>query len=435
MSIEIKTPEQFTVMREAGLVVARTLRILAAAVRPGVTTAELDALAEAEIRAAGAIPSFKGYHGYPATICTSVNEEIVHGIPSQQRILREGDIISIDCGAIVRGWHGDAAVTVGVGAISAEHAGLLQACETALWRGLAQARAGHRLGDISHAVEASICRSGRYGVVEEYTGHGIGSAMHMDPPVPNYGRPGRGPRLRPGITTAELDALAEDEIRAAGATPSFKGYHGYPATICASVNDEIVHGIPSRQRSLRDGDIVSIDCGAIVGGWHGDAAVTVGVGDISAEHARLLQACETALWQGLAQARAGRRLSDISHAVETSVSQSGPYGVVEEYTGHGIGSAMHMDPPVPNYGRPGRGPRLRPGMALAIEPMVMLGRHETVLLDDGWTVVTADGSWAAHFEHTVAITDDGPWVLTAEDGGLDRLGGATPPDPLPPGRY
>ncbi len=241
--------------------------------------------------------------------------------------------------------------------------------------------------------------------------------------------------VRPGVTTAELDALAEDEIRAAGATPSFKGYHGYPATICASVNDEIVHGIPSRQRSLRDGDIVSIDCGAIVGGWHGDAAVTVGVGDISAEHARLLQACETALWQGLAQARAGRRLSDISHAVETSVSQSGPYGVVEEYTGHGIGSAMHMDPPVPNYGRPGRGPRLRPGMALAIEPMVMLGRHETVLLDDGWTVVTADGSWAAHFEHTVAITDDGPWVLTAEDGGLDRLGGATPPDPLPPGRY
>ena len=241
--------------------------------------------------------------------------------------------------------------------------------------------------------------------------------------------------IRSGITTAELDALAEDEIRAAGATPSFKGYHGYPATICASVNDEIVHGIPSRQRSLRDGDIVSIDCGAIVGGWHGDAAVTVGVGDVSAEHARLLRACETALWQGLDQARAGRRLGDISHAVGTSVGRSGRYGVVEEYTGHGIGSAMHMDPPVPNYGRPGRGPRLRPGMALAIEPMVMLGRNETVLLDDGWTVVTADGSWAAHFEHTVAITDDGPWVLTAEDGGLDRLRGATAPDSPAPGRY
>ena len=222
--------------------------------------------------------------------------------------------------------------------------------------------------------------------------------------------------VRPGITTAELDALAEAEIRAAGATPSFKGYHGYPATICTSVNEEIVHGIPSPQRSLREGDIVSIDCGAIVGGWHGDAAVTVGVGAISAEHARLLQACETALWRGIAQAQAGGRLGDISHAVETSVGASGRYGVVEEYTGHGIGSAMHMDPPVPNYGRPGRGPRLRPGMALAIEPMVMLGSPETVLLDDGWTVVTADGSWAAHFEHTVAITPDGPWVLTAEDG-------------------
>ena len=156
MTIEIKTPEQITVMREAGLVVARTLRVLAEAVRPGVTTADLDALAEAEIRAAGATPSFKGYYGYPATICTSVNEEIVHGIPSRQRSLREGDIVSIDCGAIVGGWHGDAAVTVGVGAISAAHADLLQACETALWRGIAQARAGGRLGDISHAVEISV---------------------------------------------------------------------------------------------------------------------------------------------------------------------------------------------------------------------------------------------------------------------------------------
>jgi len=223
--------------------------------------------------------------------------------------------------------------------------------------------------------------------------------------------------VRPGVTTAELDALAEAEIRAAGATPSFQGYHGYPATICTSVNEEIVHGIPSPRRSLREGDIISIDCGAILGGWHGDAAVTVGVGAISAADAALLEACETALWRGLAQARAGGRLGDISHAVETSVRRSGRYGLVEEYTGHGIGSAMHMDPPVPNYGRAGRGPRLRPGMALAIEPMVMLGGPETVLLDDGWTVVTADGSRAAHVEHTVAITGDGPWVLTAEDGG------------------
>jgi methionyl aminopeptidase len=230
----------------------------------------------------------------------------------------------------------------------------------------------------------------------------------------------------PGVTTADLDALAEREIRAAGATPSFKGYHGYPATICTSVNDEIVHGIPSQQRRLREGDIISIDCGAIVDGWHGDAAVTVGVGTIAAAHASLLQACETALWRGLAQARAGRRLGDISHAVEASVRGAGHYGVVEEYTGHGIGSAMHMDPPVPNYGRAGRGPRLAPGMALAIEPMVMLGGEETVLLEDGWTVITADGSWAAHFEHTVAITPDGPWVLTAEDGGKGMLAGGDP---------
>jgi methionyl aminopeptidase len=148
----------------------------------------------------------------------------------------------------------------------------------------------------------------------------------------------------------------------------------------------------------------------------------VGVGTISAEHAALLDACETALWRGLARARPGGRLGDISHAVETSIRATGDYGVVQEYTGHGIGTAMHMDPPVPNYGRAGRGPRLRAGMALAIEPMVMLGGPETVLLDDGWTVVTADGSWAAHFEHTVAITSDGPWVLTAEDGGESRLG-------------
>ena len=239
---------------------------------------------------------------------------------------------------------------------------------------------------------------------------------------------------RPGVTTADLDALAEREIRAAGATPSFLGYHGYPATICTSVNEEIVHGIPTPARRLNEGDIVSIDCGAVVGGWHGDAARTVGVGAISAEHAALLSACEAALWRGLARARPGGRLGDISHAVQTSIEQAGPYGLVEEYTGHGIGTAMHMDPPVPNYGRPGRGPRLRAGMALAIEPMVVLGSPETILLDDGWTVITADGSWAAHFEHTVAITADGPWVLTAADGGQAGLGDTRHSDPasVPP---
>lgn len=223
--------------------------------------------------------------------------------------------------------------------------------------------------------------------------------------------------VRPGISTADLDEIAEREIRAAGATPSFKGYHGFPASICTSANEVIVHGIPHPGKVLRDGDIISIDCGAIVDGWHGDAALTVGVGEIAPELARLLQVCETALWRGLAQVRAGHRLTDISHAVEESVRSAGPYGVVEEYVGHGIGSAMHMDPPVPNYGRPGRGPRLREGMALAVEPMVVLGSAETELLDDGWTVVSADGGFAAHYEHTVAITPAGPWVLTAEDGG------------------
>jgi methionyl aminopeptidase len=225
--------------------------------------------------------------------------------------------------------------------------------------------------------------------------------------------------VQAGISTAELDAIAEREIRAAGAVPSFKGYHGFPATICASVNDQIVHGIPSAEQVLRAGDVLSIDCGAIVGGWHGDSAVTVRVPPApnDAKLAGLLAACEVALWRGLSQAVPGRRLTDISHAVEQSVRAAGPYGIVREYTGHGIGTQMHMDPPVPNYGRAGRGPVLVEGMALAIEPMLVLGRPQTRLLDDDWTVVTADGSWAAHFEHTVAVTADGPWVLTAEDGG------------------
>jgi methionyl aminopeptidase len=227
--------------------------------------------------------------------------------------------------------------------------------------------------------------------------------------------------VRPGISTADLDAIAEREIRSAGALPSFKGYHGFPATICTSVNDQIVHGIPSPAVLLRAGDVISIDCGAIVGGWHGDAAVTVGVGDVRAELAGLGDACERALWQGLAQAVAGNRLTDISHAVESSARASGSYGIVQEYVGHGIGSQMHMDPPVPNYGKPGRGPVLAEGMALAIEPMLVLGSSQTAVLDDGWTVVTADGTCAAHFEHTVAITADGPWVLTALDGGASGL--------------
>jgi methionyl aminopeptidase len=216
----------------------------------------------------------------------------------------------------------------------------------------------------------------------------------------------------PGVATADLDKLAESEIRAAGATPSFLGYEGYPATICTSVNNEVVHGIPFPDRVLREGDLISIDCGAIVDGWHGDAAFTTGVGAIAESQARLIATTEHALWAGIAQARAGGRLGDISYAVEQA---SAGYGIVTGYTGHGIGTEMHMEPSVHNCGRPGRGPRLVPGMALAIEPMLTLGGGETEVLADEWTVVTADQSWAAHFEHTVAITPDGPWVLTAID--------------------
>jgi methionyl aminopeptidase len=219
--------------------------------------------------------------------------------------------------------------------------------------------------------------------------------------------------VAPGVNTADLDGIASAEIRAAGAVPSFLGYHGYPATICTSVNEEIVHGIPSPSRVLREGDVISIDCGASVRGWHADAALTVGVGAISGELTKLLGDCERALWQGLAAARPGARLSDISHAVERSARAAGAYGIVEDYVGHGIGTEMHMAPPIPNHGNPGRGPVLTEGMALAIEPLLVLGSPDTRLLDDGWTVVSEGGGWSAHFEHTVAITAAGPWVLTA----------------------
>ncbi len=230
--------------------------------------------------------------------------------------------------------------------------------------------------------------------------------------------------VEPGISTADLDVIAEKEILGAGATPSFKGYHGFPAVICTSVNDEIVHGIPNPARILADGDVISIDCGAIVDGYHGDSAITVPVGTVSPELTEMLRVCEESMWRGFAAARLGGRLSDISHAIESYVrAQEHPYGVVEEYVGHGIGTEMHQDPQVPNYAPrgPGRGPKLTRGMALAIEPMVNLGTRHTRVLEDGWTVVTQDGRQSAHFEHTFTLTDDGPWVLTAEDGGASRL--------------
>jgi methionyl aminopeptidase len=228
--------------------------------------------------------------------------------------------------------------------------------------------------------------------------------------------------VAPGVSTADLDAIAERSIRDGGGVPSFLGYHGFPATICASVNEEIVHGIPG-PRVLREGDVVSLDCGAIVDGYHGDAAITVGVGDVPDELRDLMAVCEESMWRGFAAARLGGRVSDISHAVESHVRARGGYGIVEEYGGHGIGTEMHQDPHVLNYGRPGRGPKLVKGLALAVEPMITMQNPTTRLLADNWTVVTADGGWAAHFEHTFTLTEAGPWVLTALDGGAAQLAG------------
>lgn len=220
----------------------------------------------------------------------------------------------------------------------------------------------------------------------------------------------------PGVTTKDLDRIAREELKKAGADSSFLGYYGYPDVICASVNDEVVHGIPN-DRVLQDGDILSIDFGAIVQGWHGDAAITIEIGTCSDEVKKLSAVTKSALWAGLAKAVVGNRLSDISNGVEQIIRSAGPYGILEDFVGHGIGSKMHMDPSVPNFGAPGRGPELIAGMALAIEPMVTLGEHHVHTLDDNWTVVTDDHSWACQWEHTVAITEEGPWVLTALDGG------------------
>ncbi len=236
--------------------------------------------------------------------------------------------------------------------------------------------------------------------------------------------------VKPGVTTLELDAIAEDTIRSGGGIPSFKGYSHppFPATICASVNDEIVHGIPN-ERVLKAGDIISIDCGAIVEGWHGDSAITVAVGGddaVNDDVRELLRVTEESLWAGIAAMRLGGRVTDISAAVEGYLRaqahpSGGSWGILEDFTGHGIGSELHMEPNVPNYGRGGRGPKIERGIALAIEPMVTLGSHRWKTYDDEWTIASQDGSWAAHFEHSVAMTASGPWVLTALDGGEARL--------------
>jgi methionyl aminopeptidase len=224
--------------------------------------------------------------------------------------------------------------------------------------------------------------------------------------------------VAPGITTSELDEAAAQFIADAGARSNFKGYHGFTGVICTSINDEVVHGIPG-PRELHEGDLISIDCGAIVDGWHGDAAITVPVGKVTAAALALSEATERALWAGIARAQVGGRLSDIGAACEEVIA--GRYGIVRDFVGHGIGSAMHMEPSIAHVGPPGRGPHLRAGMALAIEPMITMGSAEVEVLSDDWTVATLDGGLAAHWEHSVALTDSGPYVLTAWDGGAARL--------------
>jgi methionyl aminopeptidase len=219
--------------------------------------------------------------------------------------------------------------------------------------------------------------------------------------------------VRPGVTTAELDQFAERRVREAGGVPAFKGYHGFPATLCTSVNEEVIHGIPSA-RVLGTGDIVSIDIGILMDGFFGDAAITVPLGPIDGRVAELLRVTEESLYRGIEQARVGARVSDIGHAVQRHVEAHG-FSVVREFVGHGVGMALHEEPQVPNYGPAGRGPRLAEGMTLAIEPMVAMGRAAIKVLRDGWTAVTKDRSLAAHFEHTVAITADGPVIMTVSN--------------------
>jgi methionyl aminopeptidase len=219
------------------------------------------------------------------------------------------------------------------------------------------------------------------------------------------------PMIQPGISTAELDRAAETFIRKQGGLPAFKGYRGFPATLCTSINAEIVHGIPSKQRKLADGDIIGIDCGAIVDGYYGDHAITFAVGSIGEEAQHLIDTTSAALYEGIAQAKIGNYLSDISHAIQVFAEQR-CYSVVKVFVGHGIGTALHEEPQVPNFGPPRRGPRLRAGMVLALEPMVNAGTAEVRILQDNWTVVTADGRLSAHFEHTITVAEHGGIILS-----------------------
>jgi len=233
--------------------------------------------------------------------------------------------------------------------------------------------------------------------------------------------------VKPGMTTLDVDEDVEAYIHREGAAPAFKGYRGFPATACISINEEVVHGIPSARRRIREGDIVGLDLGCIVEGYYADCAFTLPIGTVPARVQQLLDVTRESLDLGIQECRPGRRLSDVSHAVQTHVEANG-FAVVRAFVGHGIGRALHEEPQIPNFGDPGRGPQLKPGMVLAIEPMVTMGSWEVRILEDGWTAVTQDGSLAAHFEHTVAVTDDGPEVLTS------LTGQSAPPAPVSRGR-
>ena len=221
--------------------------------------------------------------------------------------------------------------------------------------------------------------------------------------------------VKPGLSTLEIDEDVEAFIKGRGALPAFKGYRGFPATVCISINEEVVHGIPSAHRRIKEGDIVGLDLGCIVEGYYADCAFTLAIGDVPPKVQQLLDVTRDSLNVAIAECRPGRRLSDVSHSVQAHVERNG-FSVVRAFVGHGIGRALHEDPQIPNFGDPGRGPQLRPGMVLAIEPMVTMGSWEVKVLDDGWTAVTRDGSLAAHFEHTIAVTENGPEVLTSRTG-------------------
>ena len=227
--------------------------------------------------------------------------------------------------------------------------------------------------------------------------------------------------IKPGMTTSALDAISAAHIKRSGATPNFLNYHGFPATICVSINDEIVHGIPG-PRIINEGDVVSIDCGAIIDGWHGDAAFSIGIGNVDPADQKLMDVCQESMWVGIAAGKNGAKLSDIGYAIERYVNSQGKYGILQEYGGHGIGTEMHQEPHVLNFGKAGNGPEIIPGMALAIEPMITRGTHKTKVLADDWTVVSTDQSRGAHFENSFVICPDGkPFVLTSIDGGKSEL--------------